>query len=157
MAAVADHPGARRVALLVWGDPSLYDSTLRIAERLTPRPTVRVIPGLTSLQLLTAAHAIPLNTLGGEVLVTTGRQLQAQGWPERVDSLAVMLDGTCAFQHLDPAGLRIWWGAYLGMRQETLLQGPLASVGAEILETRARLRTDHGWIMDTYLLRRERQ
>jgi precorrin-6A synthase len=154
MAALRGYPHARRVALLVWGDPSLYDSTLRIAERLTPRPAVRVIPGLTSLQLLTAAHAIPLNTLGGEVLVTTGRQLAARGWPDRADSLAVMLDGACAFQSLEPAGLRIWWGAYLGMPQETLLRGPLDAMGPEIIETRARLRAEHGWIMDAYVLRR---
>jgi precorrin-6A synthase len=154
MAAITEERDTRRVALLVWGDPSLYDSTLRIAERLRPRPIVRVIPGLTSLQLLTAAHRIPLNTLGGEVLVTTGRQLKAQGWPDRVDSLAVMLDGACAFRSLDPAGFHIWWGAYLGMQYQTLLQGPLDEVGDEIVGTRDRLRARHGWIMDIYLLRR---
>ncbi|MCA3862067.1 MAG: hypothetical protein IOB81_25890, partial [Burkholderia sp.] len=47
-----------RLALLVWGDPALYDSSLRIAERLQAGGLplrVRVVPGLTSLQLLTAA------------------------------------------------------------------------------------------------------
>ena len=33
------HPSAKRVALLVWGDPSLYDSTLRIAARPRCRRT----------------------------------------------------------------------------------------------------------------------
>ncbi|MGB1207747.1 MAG: SAM-dependent methyltransferase, partial [Paracoccaceae bacterium] len=50
------------VALLVWGDPGLYDSTLRIADRLRPKPRLRVVPGVTALQALTAAHAIPFNT-----------------------------------------------------------------------------------------------
>ena len=51
------------VALMVWGDPALYDSTLRIARRLTPCPRLRVVPGITAVQALTAAHAIPLNTV----------------------------------------------------------------------------------------------
>ena len=44
-------------ALLVWGDPSLYDSSLRIADRLEAMGLpirVRVVPGITSLQALTA-------------------------------------------------------------------------------------------------------
>lgn len=71
------------VALLVWGDPSLYDSTLRIAERLSPRPKIRVVAGITALQALTAAHCIPFNTVGGAVQVTTGAQparIGVAGW-----------------------------------------------------------------------------
>ncbi len=156
-AAVASAPAPRaRVALLVWGDPSLYDSTLRIAERLRPAPEVRVIPGITSLQALTAAHAIPLNPLAGAVTITTGRRLRDVGWPADAQRVAVMLDGDCAFRTLDPAGLHIWWGAYVGMREEALLSGPLAGVGPVIETRRAALRTAHGWIMDIYLLARER-
>ena len=88
-AAIAQSPNARTIALLVWGDPSLYDSTLRIAERLTPKPHVRVFPGITALQALTAAHAIPLNAVGGNVIVSTGRRLREQGWPDGADTLAV--------------------------------------------------------------------
>ena len=90
-------PRPARVALLVWGDPSLYDSTLRIASRLRPLPEVKVIPGITSLQALTAAHAIPLNTIGGPVTITTGRQLRDHGWPECAETVAVMLDAGGAF------------------------------------------------------------
>lgn len=149
----AHHPGAASVALMVWGDPSLYDSTLRIAARL-PGLTVRVIPGITSLQALTAAHAIPLNTLAAPVTITTGRQLRDHGWPEGATTLAVMLDKGGAFTTLDPAGTHIWWGAYVGMPEEVLIHGPLAKVSRDILATRARLRAEHGWIMDIYLLRR---
>ncbi|MGV6849269.1 MAG: precorrin-6A synthase (deacetylating) [Marinibacterium sp.] len=153
-AAMAAHPGARRIALLVWGDPSLYDSTLRIAARLDPAPKIRVVPGITALQALTAAHAIPLNTVGGPILVTTGRRLRATGWPEGADTLAVMLDGTCAFQVLDGSAFDIWWGAYLGMQHQILCHGPLDRVADEIMDLRETARAEHGWIMDTYLLRR---
>jgi precorrin-6A synthase len=153
--AIAAHPAARRVALLVWGDPSLYDSTLRIA-RLAETPfRLTVVPGLTAPQLLTAAHGIPLNAIGAPVLVTTGRRLRDEGWPATApDTLVVMLDGDCAFQGLDPEGISIWWGAFLGMPEQILRAGPLATLGPEIIATRAEARARHGWIMDTYILRR---
>ena len=146
--------GGGTVALLVWGDPTLYDSTLRIASRLNPAPHVRVIPGITSIQALTASHAIPLNEIGAPFLVTTGRQLREGGWPIGSDTLVVMLDGDCAFRHLDPAGVTIWWGAYVGMPQQITLDGPLAETAPRILKARAEAREANGWIMDVYLLRR---
>jgi precorrin-6A synthase len=146
-------PKGGKVALMVWGDPSLYDSTLRIAARLSG-VAVRVVPGITSLQVLTAAHAIPLNTLAAPVTITTGRQLREHGWPAGAVTVAVMLDKGGAFTAIDPADTEIWWGAYVGMPQQALIRGPLALVADEILATRARLRAEHGWIMDIYLLRR---
>ena len=145
-----------RVALLVWGDPSLYDSTLRIAERLAVQLplTVSVVPGITALQALTAAHAIALNDINAPVTITTGRQLRDHGWPESADTVAVMLDGDCAFQHLPPQGITIWWGAYLGMPQQLCIAGPLAEVSERILVERQAARAAHRWIMDTYLMRR---
>lgn len=142
------------VALLVWGDPSLYDSTLRIADRLIPRPRLRVVPGITALQALTAAHAIPLNRVGRPVTITTGRRLRDHGWPGDADTVAVMLDGDCAFTTLDPDGLTIWWGAYLGMAEQVIDAGPLAEAGPRIVAARRSARDAHGWIMDCYLLRR---
>ncbi len=142
------------VALMVWGDPGLYDSTLRIASRLDPRPRIKVVPGISALQALTAAHAIPFNTVNGPVTVTTGRRLRDFGWPQGADTLVVMLDGECSFQGLEPEGLHIWWGAFLGMPEQVLEAGPLAQAGPRILAARAAARARHGWIMDTYLLRR---
>lgn len=145
-----------RVAFLVWGDPSLYDSTLRIADRvaaLLPLK-VRVTPGITSIQALTAAHAIPLNQINGPVVVTTGRQIRDNGFPPGTDTAVVMLDGELSFQHLDPEGLHIWWTGYAGMENEISLSGPVASVTEAIAEARASARAAHGWIMDIYLLRR---
>lgn len=151
-ATIANHPAARDVALLVWGDPSLYDSTLRIAARLDAQ--VSVIPGITSLQALTAAHSIALNDIGSPVTITTGRQLTDHGWPTGATTLVVMLDGNCAFQTLDPTDISIWWGAYVGMKEQIILSGSLVETGALIVETRAKARAAHGWIMDIYLLRR---
>ena len=146
---------AQRVALLVWGDPSLYDSTLRIASRLDPAPSMEVIPGITSLQALTAAYAIPVNEIGAPFTVTTGRRLRDEGWPAGVNTIAVMLDGDCAFQTLPPEGIHIWWGGYVGMKEQIICEGPLAEVADRIIAMRAEARKDHGWIMDIYLLRKE--
>ena len=145
-----------KLALLVWGDPSLYDSTLRIAERLKLRLDlhVSVVPGITALQALTAAHAIPINDINAPITITTGRQLRDYGWPASADTIAVMLDGECSFRHIDPAGVTIWWGAFLGMPEQMLLSGLLAEVSEHILQQRQTARAAHGWIMDTYLLRR---
>jgi precorrin-6A synthase len=152
---IAHHLGCSgRVAMLIWGDPSLYDSSLRIARLLQPAPAIEVIPGITSIQALCAAHKIPLNEIGEPFLVTTGRRLREGGFPAGVDTAVVMLDGGTAFQSLDPRGLRIWWGAYLGMDAEITLSGPLAETAAKIAAVRAEARARHGWIMDSYIIKR---
>jgi precorrin-6A synthase len=153
--AIATHLGGTgRVAFLIWGDPSLYDSSLRVARRLNPVPTIEVIPGVTAIQALCATHAIPLNEIGESFLVTTGRRLREGGWPSGAQTVIVMLDGGTAFQALDPKGIGIWWGAYLGMPNEIILSGALAEVGAAIVTARAEARAKHGWIMDSYILKR---
>ncbi|WP_128924883.1 precorrin-6A synthase (deacetylating) [Bradyrhizobium guangxiense] len=155
--AIANHLGSEgRVALLIWGDPSLYDSSLRIARRLDPLPDIEVVPGITSIQALCAAHALPLNDIGEPFLVTTGRRLREGGWPLGVDTVVVMLDGGAAFQSLDPAGLQIHWGAYLGMPDQIIMSGVLAEIGPRIVAARQEARARHGWIMDSYILKRMR-
>jgi precorrin-6A synthase len=146
-----------RVAFLIWGDPSLYDSTLRIAERVARvlPLEIDVIPGITAIQALTAGHAIALNRINAPVTITTGRRIRDHGWPAGADSVVVMLDGECSFQTLDKTGLHIWWSAYAGMATELTLSGPLPDIADQIIQTRARARADHGWIMDIYLLRRQ--
>ncbi|MER5171416.1 precorrin-6A synthase (deacetylating) [Thioclava kandeliae] len=151
-------PQGGRAGFLVWGDPSLYDSTLRLAERVAARMPLelRVIPGITAIQAMTAGHAIPLNTVGGPVTITTGRNLRHNGWPEGAESVVVMLDEGGAFTAIDPEEVEIWWSAYAGMAEELRLSGPLAEVSERILTTRAEARSRHGWIMDIYLLRKSR-
>lgn len=150
-------PTGGRLALLIWGDPSLYDSSLRIVERLSSigmTTKVRVVPGITSIQALTAAHALSLNQLGAPITITTGRMLRTHGWPDHADTLVVMLDEGCAFEAIPPDGIHIWWGAYLGMAQQVLVEGALSKVGQTIKAVRADSRARHGWIMDIYILRR---
>lgn len=138
-------------AFLAWGDPSLYDSTLRILETVASQVDIEydVIPGITAIQALTARHRIALNDIGEPVLITTGRQLRENGFS---GSAVVMLDAECSFLTCPPA-TRIWWGAYLGTPDELLYSGTVGQVGQRIAEARADARTAHGWIMDTYLLR----
>ena len=147
--------GQGRVALLVWGDPALYDSSLRIAARLGLAPEqVRVVPGITSMQVLCSAHGIALNEIGAPFLVTTGRQLRDHGWPAGIDTLVVMLDGQRSYEQVSEPDVEICWGAYLGMPQQLLMRGKLAQAAAQISARRSQARQAHGWIMDIYLLRR---
>lgn len=142
------------VGLLIWGDPSLYDSSLRIASRFNPQPHITMIPGITSVQALTAGHKIPVNEIGKPFMVTTGRQLRDRGFPNDADTIIVMLDGHCGFQTLEKDLYHIWWGAYLGMENELLIEGPLGAVCDKIIETRQSARAAHGWLMDCYMLQR---
>lgn len=135
-------------AFLVWGDPSLYDSTIRIVERLRGDYRVEMIPGITAIQALTAAHGIALNRIGEPVHITTGRRLG-----NVAEDTVVMLDGQLAFLKADP-DLEILWGAYLGTPDQITIVGRLGEVREEIMATRKTARERHGWIMDTYLLRK---
>lgn len=144
-------------AILVWGDPSLYDSTLRMLERIEARAglafTWEVIAGISSVQVLAARHKITLNRVGGPVLITTGRRL-TQGLASDADDVVVMLDGENSFSSVRGEAFDIYWGAYLGTARECLISGPLHDVQHEIVTRRAELRARHGWIMDIYLLRK---
>ena len=116
---------------------------------------MHVVPGITSLQVLAAAHRVTFTGVGEPVHVTTGRRLLG-GMPEGLDDVLVMLDGSGAFERLTDADLDIYWGAYLGMPDELLVSGDLQERKAEIAELRAAARDRKGWIMDSYLLRRRR-
>ena len=144
-------------AFLVWGDPSLYDSTLRIIDRIVQRGTVafdyEVIPGISAIQALAAKHRIALNRIGRSIHITTGRKL-ADGLPDAVDDVVVMLDGDCAFKTIDDSAIDIFWGAYIGTADEILVAGKLHEVAGEIERVRTEVRARKGWIMDTYLLRK---
>jgi precorrin-6A synthase len=147
-------------AFLVWGDPSLYDGTLRLLDRVLDGAgeqwSVESVAGISSVAALAAAHRLILNRVGRPVLITTGRRI-AEGMPTDVDDVVVMLDGRTAFATLPDEQrreLHIFWGAYLGTPDELLVAGPLVEVTDEILKVRAEARENKGWIMDTYLLRR---
>jgi precorrin-6A synthase len=144
-------------AVLVWGDPSLYDSTLRIVDAIRERGNltfdVEVVAGISSVQLLAARHQIALHRVGGAVHITTGRNLAARG-VDGLDDIVVMLDGTEAFTALAGQPFDIFWGAYLGSPDEILIAGPLDDVADAIVRTRREARRHHGWVFDIYYLRR---
>ncbi|MEV7097740.1 precorrin-6A synthase (deacetylating) [Amycolatopsis sp. NPDC051045] len=145
-------------AFLVWGDPSLYDSTIALIEAVLARGNVKfeyeVVPGISSISALVARHRTTMNQIGRAVQLTTGRRL-AEGWPDGVDDVFVLLDAHATFDRFTSLGLTIYWGAYVGTPDEILISGPLTpALAAQIRKTRAEARERHGWIMDTYLLRR---
>ncbi|OEU96232.1 precorrin-6A synthase (deacetylating) [Streptomyces oceani] len=149
-------------AILVWGDPTLYDSAIRLADRLVERGAVdlrvEVVPGLSSVQLLAARHGLVLNTVGGPVTLTTGRRLLTDAGATNVaqgDNLVVLLDGALACRELpDPDAWQLWWGANLGSADEKLVAGRLSEVIDRVQREREEARRARGWVMDTYLLRR---
>ncbi|NHA67312.1 precorrin-6A synthase (deacetylating) [Phycicoccus flavus] len=148
-------PDGAVVGFLVWGDPAFYDSTIRIVEavgRLTP-VTVRVVPGISAVQVLAAEHGIVLNGIGGPVHVTTGRRL-VEEWRPDLGTVVVMLDaGLRCLELLDRApDLHVHWGAQLGLPGQVLRAGRLADVADDLVTTRAAVRGRDGWVMDTYAL-----
>ena len=144
-------------AFLVWGDPALYDSTLRILQAILASGACtfeyEVIPGITSVQALAAQHKVALNQIGRSVEITTGRRLAA-GQVSEADSLVVMLDAQDAYRQVADQETEIYWGAYLGTPDEILISGRLKDVADEIERVRKTARLANGWIMDTYLLRK---
>jgi precorrin-6A synthase len=142
---------------LVWGDPALYDSTIRILQAIQASGACtfefEVIPGITSVQALAAQHKVPLNQIGRSVEITTGRRLAA-GQVSDADSLVVMLDAQDAYRQVVDQDTEIYWGAYLGTADEILISGKLRDVADEIERVRKAARLANGWIMDTYLLRK---
>jgi precorrin-6A synthase len=145
------------VGFLIWGDPAIYDSTIRIVEsimKLGVDLELTVVPGISSIQLLAARHKIILNRVGQPIHITTGRRLVDEYSPALGDVI-VMLDGDLACGGLVEqfGNLMIYWGAQLGLPDEVLISGRLRDVIDEIGVRRAAVREARGWVMDTYLLR----
>jgi len=147
------------IGIPVWGDPSLYDSTLRIGEKVKKKienSSLQMISGISSPHVLTSSFGIPFNEIAEPVMITTGRKLREDGWPKEVGTIYVMLDGDCSFASLDEPNLYIWWGAYLGLDREILLEGKLEEIKNNIIELRQKLRNKFGWIMDIYKIQQIR-
>lgn len=144
-------------AFLIWGDPSLYDSTIRIVEAIADDGHLdidyEVIPGISSLHALTARHRTPLNSIGRPVTITTGRRL-GNRFPDDTDSIFVMLDADNAHRAFLDQEVDIYWGAYIGTPDEILISGRLKDVADDIERAKAEAKAAHGWIMDSYLLRK---
>jgi precorrin-6A synthase len=144
-------------AFLVWGDPSLYDGTILMLDSLLARGRVSfdydVVPGISSVSALAARHRVPLNRTGEAIQITPGRRLARDGMPAGVDNVVVMLDAQQAWEALED-DVDIYWGAFVGMPNEVLVSGQLHEVRPTIRARRDGARDAHGWMFDTYLLRR---
>jgi len=144
-------------AFLVWGDPSLYDSTIRILEKVNALGVpldFDVLPGISAPQLLAARHRIVLHEVGRPVHITTGRRLQ-EAVAAGADNIVAMLNPPP--QRLDFTGLddwTLWWGANLGAPGERLVAGRLAEVLPEIAAAREAAKAEAGWVMDLFLVRK---
>lgn len=136
-------------AFLVWGDPALYDSTIRIVRELDP--DYEVLAGISAPQLLAARHRIVLHEIGQPVLITTQRQL-AGAIAEGAENVVVML--TSGFSEAGVEDWRIWWGANLGTPSERLVAGVVGDVADQIREARDAVRAEAGWVMDLFLVRK---
>lgn len=151
-------PAGGTAAFLVWGDPSLYDSTLRIIDHMQQTcnlaAEVTVIPGITAVSALMAAHKILLNRIGEPIIITTGRKYRESPANLRSNTVVMLDAGAAWLDQVDPHTY-IYWGAYLGTPMEELRQGYVHEIGAELAELKQQLRAQHGWIMDIYLLRHQ--
>ena len=140
---------------LVWGDSSLYDSTLRIIDQLADRMEVtwEVIPGISAPQMLAARHRIVLHDVGQPIHLTTARRL-GEALEAGQRNIVVMLGSQPSLDSLSTlGGWQIWWGANLGAAGERLVAGRVADVLPILQKARAEARTEAGWVMDSYLLR----
>lgn len=143
-------------AILIWGDPSLYDGHIEILNYIRKEGWAdfefEVIPGITSIQVLAARHKIPLNFIGESIHITTGRRLK-EIHPDDIKNSVVLLDNYLTYKNFSDSDLHIYWGAYLGTEKEILISGRLKEVLDEIIKARSEARKSNSWIMETYILR----
>lgn len=143
-------------AFLVWGDPALYDGTLRILRDMQAAGreiAIEVIPGISAPQALAAQHQVTLNRVGEAVTITTGRRV-GEGEADGLTSAVVMLDNHQVFRRFAEGEAEIFWGAYLGTADEILVAGKVSEVMDEIDVKRREAQARNGWIMDTYMIRK---
>lgn len=143
-------------AILIWGDPSLYDGHIEIFNYILKEGWAdfefEVIPGITSIQVLAARHKIPLNFIGEGIHITTGRRLK-EIHPDDVKNSVVLLDNYLTYRSFADSDLHIYWGAYLGTEKEILINGRLKEIINELIKERNEAKKNNGWIMETYILR----
>lgn len=138
---------------LVLGDPSLYDGHIEIFKEVSKNlpMEIEVIPGISTINLLSAKHKISLTKVAETLVITTPRPLRKQKEISR--NTVVFLDNYETFKLFkDDSELMIYWGAYIGTEKEVLFNGKLSQCWQELVELRRKLKEKHGYIMETYLL-----
>lgn len=138
--------------LLVLGDPSLYDGHIDIMLELKKHISLEfeIIPGISSIQILSARHKISLSKIAGSVILTTPRGLKKI--KDLNDNIVVLLDNYETFKLFKEKNPKIYWGAYLGTEKESIYSGQLHQCIEQLIDLRRRLKKENGWIMETYLL-----
>ena len=144
-------------AFLVWGDPSFYDSTIRIVEKIAAAGVpveFDVLPGISAPQLLAARHRIVLHEVGRPVHITTGRLLR-EAVAAGQDNIVVMLNPRRSGS-TSPGWTTGRSGGAPTSAPPARGWSPAGSAtsSAQIDEARAQARAEAGWVMDIYLLRR---
>ena len=145
-------------AFLVWGDPGLYDSTIRTVQRIRALGVPldwAVLPGISAPQVLAARHRIVLHEVGRPVHITTGRRL-GEAVAAGMEHIVAMLnpDDWYLGDLGEVADWMIWWGANLGGPGEQLVAGRVADVCDAIAAARRAAKAEAGWVMDVFLVRR---
>ncbi|MDB6062185.1 MAG: precorrin synthase [Verrucomicrobiaceae bacterium] len=84
-----------------------------------------------------------LEKTSGVVFDTTGRKI-AEGFPNNVDSIVVMLNAENAYKRFGDEDIDIFWGAYIGPRDEILIAGKLKEVIGDIERIRGEARKESG-------------
>ncbi len=147
-------------AFLIWGDPSLYDGSIEMLHSIQAAGELEfdleIVPGITCIQALTQKHKIPLNRAGESVWITTGRRLNENSAAAGADTVVVLLDQHAALKDFADKDAELYWGAYLGTKDEILLSGRLKDVVARYRKIKTASGRKKGWIMDTYLLRKRK-
>ena len=134
VAIVEGLPDGETVGFLVWGDPGIYDSILRVIDALRSRVAleVTVIPGVSAVQVLAAAHQIALD--GSAVHITTGRRL-LEDYDARLGDVIVLNDPDLACRGLvDEFPDLDLLGRLSGTPDQVLANGPLKRVAGELTE-----------------------
>ena len=146
-------------AFLIWGDPSLYDGSIEILQSILAAGELRfdyeIVPGITSIQALAEKHRIPLNRTGEAIEITTGRRLNEKKEHD-AENIVVLLDQASALKKFPDRSADLYWGGYLGTKDEILLSGKLADVVHDYDRLKTQARERKGWIMDTYILRKRK-
>lgn len=138
-------------AILAWGCPTLFDGTIE-GVRTYPGIELTVLPGVTSVSALAAAHGVVQTNIGQSVLITTGRQLK-DGLPHEHGTIADMVDAQGHVWNQDGPAWTAYWGAFVGLDTQVLDHGPLHEVRDRIQAKRAALAEEHGWLFDIALLK----
>ncbi len=110
-----------------------------------------MLPGISAVQALAAAHRIPLNRVGEAITVTTGRRVAA-GRRDGLSSFVVMLDSHAGVAAVRGRGCGDLLGGVSGDA------GPAVGGrdGSQVVQTRSRgcaqaqrkARLDHGYLPD---------